>query len=555
MASRQIPYTKRQLFGRDPMPPLTGRQLDEVAFPLGGIGTGMITLGGWGQLRDWEIRNRPAKGYVVPQAFFTLNTQVGKRSVTRVLQGPVGGSYMGDGHSVPTTAGQGLPHFRHVSFSGRFPIANVELKDPDVPLTVELEAFNPFIPLNEDDSSIPVAILTYRLRNPGKRTVKATILGNLTNIIGEGKDVERVNAGKRSRGISGLHLTAQQGGEPAPDLGSMSLSTTWPDTVVWPRWKDQRISKFWEAVAWSDKFPPRGKGHTDTGTLAVECRVKPGETVSIPFFVTWYFPVFEHWRKPEDAPAPTWRNYYASLWKDSWDVAAYTTKHLDRLDAETRLFRDTLFVSSLPTHVLDAVSSQLSILKTPTCLRLEDGTFYAFEGCSNTVGCCEGSCTHVWNYAQALPYLFPGLQRSQREADWDNSMQDDGFVTFRMPLPLGTKAEPHFHPAADGQMGTVMQAYREWLISGDDDWLRTIWPRAKKALEFAWRYWDADRDGVMEGMQHNTYDIEFYGPNTMMGSLYLGALRAGEEMARAVDEPTFGSRHFGPGGWGSGSGR
>ncbi len=39
--------------------------------------------------------------------------------------------------------------------------------------------------------------------------------------------------------------------------------------------------------------------------------------------------------------------------------------------------------------------------------------------------------------------------------------------------------------------------------------------------------WDPDRDGVMEGIQHNTYDIEFHGPNTMMGSFYLGALRAG----------------------------
>jgi non-lysosomal glucosylceramidase len=536
MAGRQIPYTKKQLFDRTPMRPLTGRKLDEVAFPLGGIGTGMITLGGWGQLRDWEIRNRPAKGYRLPQAFFTLKAQVGKRSVTRVLQGPVGGSYMGDGHSVPTDAGQGLPHFREAAFSGRFPIATVRLKDPDVPLKVELEAFNPFIPLNEDDSSIPAAILIYRLHNPGKRTVKATVFGNLTNIVGEGDNVQRVNARKRSRGITGLHLRAEQAGVPAPDLGSMSLATTWKQTAVWPRWKDGRISKFWEAIAWSDTFPPRGEGHTDTGTIAARCTIKPGETVSIPFFITWYFPVFVHWRKPEGQPPATWRNHYASLWSDSWHVAAYTAGELPRLHAETKLFLDTLFESTLPTHVLDAVSSQVSILKTPTCLRLQDGTFYAFEGCSNTQGCCEGSCTHVWNYAQALPYLFPALQRSQREADWENSMQDDGFVTFRMPLPLGTKAEPSFHPAADGQMGTVMQAYREWLICGDDEWLQRIWPKAKKALEFAWVYWDADRDGVMEGMQHNTYDIEFYGPNTMMGSLYLGALRAGEEMAKVVGD-------------------
>ena len=77
---------------------------------------------------------------------------------------------------------------------------------------------------------------------------------------------------------------------------------------------------------------------------------------------------------------------------------------------------------------------------------------------------------------------------------------------------MGSKGTRDYHPAADGQMGTVIQVYRDWQISGDDAWLAQMWPRAKKALEFAWRYWDADRDGVMEGMQHNTYDIEFHGP-------------------------------------------
>jgi non-lysosomal glucosylceramidase len=530
-----IPYSHRHLFARGPKPPLTGRNLDEVAFPLGGIGTGMITLGGWGQLRDWEIRNRPDKGYCVPEAFFMLKVGSGKRSVTRVLQGPVGGGYVGGGHTVRRDAGQGLPHFRKVSFDGRFPVATVRLSDPSVPLQVELEAFNPFIPLDDKNSSIPVAILLYRFTNPTSKTISATLFGNLTNIIGDPNAIKRLNQAKRSRGIGGLYLTTDSRPD-QPGPGSMALATPWEDVAVWPRWKDPAIAKYWEAVAESDRFPPRGKGTTDTGTVAGRFQVRGGQTVTIPFFIAWHFPIFEHWHKPEGRPPATWRNYYATVWSDAWDVAAYTAKHFNRLRRGTLLFRDTLFESTLPTHVLDAVSSQISILKTPTCLRLTDGTFYAFEGCSDNQGCCEGTCSHVWNYAQALPYLFPALQRSVREAEWENSMQDDGFVTFRMPLPLGTKATPTFHPAADGQMGTVMQVYREWLVSGDDGWLRKMWPKTKKALEFAWKYWDADKDGVMEGMQHNTYDIEFYGPNTITGSLYLGALRAAELMAEYLGE-------------------
>jgi len=547
MLRQHIPYSRRELHARGPQPPRTGRQLDEIAFPLGGIGTGMVSLGGWGQLRDWEIMNRPAKGAGNADAFFTLRVQVGSREpIVRVLQGPAGDGFVGDGHSAPRGAGQGLPHFRDVSFAGEFPMATVRLKDRDVPVSVTLEAFNPFIPLNENDSGVPVAILLYHLRNTGKQPVSATVFGNLTNVIGPREGAGRVNEAKSGNGIKGLNLTARNVPEDSPAYGSMALAALSPDVEVWTNWTDDgrgRMAKFWETVtAWSDGTAPPRAGGSATGTVAAHCRIKPGETVTVPFLLTWYFPVFEHWRKQrvpgegDEERAPKWRNYYASLWRDAPDVASYVARELDRLHAETKLFRDTVFASTLPTYVLDAVSSQISTLKTPTCLRLEDGTFYGFEGCSNTVGCCEGSCTHVWNYAQALPYLFPSLQRSMLEAHYANCLEDDGYMTFRMPLPLGTKASRTFHPAADGQMGTVLQVYREWLISGDDAWLRERWPEAKRALEFAWKYWDADKDGVMEGMQHNTYDIEFFGPNTLSGSLYLGALRAAAEMARRLGE-------------------
>jgi len=542
----RIPYSRRELLARGPQPPRTGRQLDHVAFPLGGIGTGMVSLGGWGQLRDWEIMNRPAKGAGNADAFFTLRVQVGSEEpIVRVLQGPAGGDQFADGHSAARGSGEGLPHFHDVSFTGEFPTATVRLKDRDVPVAVTLEAFNPFIPLNDKDSSAPVAILLYHLRNTGKRPVSATVFGNLTNVIGPREGASRANEAKSGDGITGLYLAAHNVPDDSPRFGSMALAAAWPDVDVWTNWSDDgrgRMAKFWDTVtAWADGAAPPPTGGSATGTVAARCELKPGETVTIPFLIAWHFPVFEHWRRQrvpgtDQERAPTWRNYYAELWSDAWDVASYVAGDLDRLHAETELFRDTLLASTVPTHVLDAVSSQISILKTPTCLRLPGGVFYGFEGCNNTSGCCEGSCTHVWNYAQALPYLFPSLQRSMLDVHYANCLEDDGYMTFRMPLPLGTKASPTFHPAADGQMGTVLQVYREWLISGDDAWLRERWPEAKRALEFAWKYWDADRDGVMEGMQHNTYDIEFYGPNTMSGSLYLGALRAAEEMARHLGE-------------------
>ncbi len=545
--SQRQPFSRDSLFGTTPAAPLTGRLLDEVAFPLGGIGTGMVSLGGWGQLRDWEIRNRPAKGFNLPQSFTMLKCRWSGGSITKVLQGPVGGRLAGDGHSLSHSQGEGLPHFREVSFAGRFPIATVQLSDPKVPLRVELEAFNPFIPLNDHDSSLPVAILIYRLKNRTRETVEATVFGNLTNVIGDPQQIARRNEERRSEGLSGLWLGTEQPAGDDPQLGTMALGCPVGQVQVLPRWVNQPwfawLDHYWHQTALADQFPPVFADgvtpNSDTGTLAVTVSVAPGATVEVPLVLTWHFPRISHWQRQEKDGCdctPSWLNWYATQFEDAWQVADYVAAHLPRLRRETKLFRDTLYASTLPAVVLDAVSSQISILKSPTCLRTTNGTFYAFEGCSNAGGCCEGSCTHVWNYAQALPYLFPALQRSMREADWANSLLDDGYVTFRMPLPLGTRATPNFHPCADGQMGTVMQTYREWLISGDTAWLQGIWPQAKAALEFAWKYWDADRDGVMEGMQHNTYDIEYYGPNTMMGSLYLGALRAGEEMARVVGD-------------------
>ena len=70
-----------------------------------------------------------------------------------------------------------------------------------------------------------------------------------------------------------------------------------------------------------------------------------------------------------------------------------------------------------------------------------------------------------------------------------------------------------------------------------------MWPNAKRALEFAWKFWDADKDGVMEGDQHNTYDIEFFGPNPMMTTLYLGALKAAELMAGALGDSASGDSY------------
>ena len=159
------------------------------------------------------------------------------------------------------------------------------------------------------------------------------------------------------------------------------------------------------------------------------------------------------------------------------------------------------------------------------------------------VGSCAGSCTHVWNYEQTVPFLFGSLARSMRDAEFTYSTFDDGFMNFRNTLPLEARSR-RTTPAADGQMGCIMKAYREWQLSGDKEFLRSLWPKIKLALSYAWipGGWDGNQDGVMEGSQHNTMDVSYFGPNPQMGFWYVGALRAAEKMAVAMGDPDFASK-------------
>jgi uncharacterized protein (DUF608 family) len=533
-----------------------GARLREIAFPIGGIGTGTVSLGGRGQLRDWEIFNRPGKGKHLPYTFFTLwSRRENGPAVARVLEARLQPAY-GGVFGAPAHLASGLPRLASARFVGAYPFARIELDDEALPLQVSLEAFNPFIPGNPEDSGIPVAIFLWALSNVGPQPAQATVALSLMNSIGYdglaplfsrrghlyGQNLNRVvDEGP----LRGLHMSSARCGPEDARFGTMALATLWPQITAcahWERadWFDD-IQRFWEDFSDDGRLEPSDEtpspdNETDIGTLGLVASVAPGETVRLPFLLAWHFPNREnYWNFEEAVRGKRVGNEYTSRFADAWDAARYTAENLAWLESQTRLFHDTLFQSTLPDYVLDAVSSQMSTMRTETCFRTADGRFHAFEGCADSVGCCPLNCTHVWNYAQTPAFLFPQLERSARRTDFASNTRADGDMAFRTLIPLTDVLWEHA-PAADGQMGTVLRLYREWQISGDEAFLRELWPQAKRALEFAWVSWDRDRDGLMEGEQHNTYDIEFYGPNPLTGVLYLGALRAGEEMARALGE-------------------
>lgn len=557
-----IPYSKQQLVESRKPRVLAGEQLSEVAFPLGGIGTGTVSLGGRGQLRDWEIFNRPGKGKILPFSFVALWVRpAGGSSTVRVVEGPLGPPFRG-GQGYHRESAEGLPRFRAARFTGEYPFATIELEDESLPVQVSLEAFNPCIPLNVDDSSLPVAILRYHLRSRSRQSIDIALAFSLLNAVGyDGKadldgpqhagfgknlNIFRVEEADGLR-VQGLDMSSGKYGPDDVGSGSMALLTTSPQVTATTAWAD--VGDWWDAYQqWYDQFAGNGEmrdagpatpsedGRSKYATLAPRLRLAPGESRTVAFLVAWYFPVREnYWNAEKEVKGQHLKNYYGTRFRSAWDVAQHTAARLTELEGKTRAFRDAFYSASLPGFVLEAVSSQAAIIRTNTCMLLEGKQFFAFEGCDDNAGCCPMNCTHVWNYEQALATLYPELERSMRPTDFLFNMRADDSMAFRTLVPVG-RAQWDFRPAADGQMGSVMKLYREWQLSGDDEFLKELWPAAKRALEFAWTHWDADRDGLFEGEQHNTYDIEFYGPNPMMSTLYQGALRAAEIMASAVGD-------------------
>jgi len=258
-------------------------------------------------------------------------------------------------------------------------------------------------------------------------------------------------------------------------------------------------------------------GRTLCGALAKQCKLAPGEEARVTFVAAWCFP-----NRPQRG------NRYAEHFNDATEVASYVAENLDRLAELTRLWHDTWYDSTLPHWLLDRLFSTVSTLATSTCQWWANGRFWAWEG----VGCCHGTCAHVWNYEHAMARLFPELERSCREMqDFGTGfVEETGMVSFR--------GEGWGKWAADSQAGTVLKAYREHQVSADRKFLERNWKKIRKTLEFLIGE-DANDDGLIEGRQHNTYDIDFYGANTMAGSLYLAALLAAEQMAVEIGDTRF----------------
>jgi uncharacterized protein (DUF608 family) len=533
--------------------------ISKVAMPVGGIGTGTVSINGRGSLVDWEIMNRPGKGFstVTPgndAPFFAIHIQDGEKSYTKGLMGPLLDHEYEHMEGRPVDH-HGIPRFEKANFDAAYPFGVVNLSDNELPVEVKIKTFNPLIPGDADASGIPIAILRYEVSNKTDKPITVSVCGSIRNFIGKDGSkfhydwkgdkifegaVKNTNEFRSDANFRGIFFQPGEVDKADPAWGTIALTTdaasgiSYRTSSVRNDWSNS-VLDFWDDFSDDGKLTEKTEqaDNDPMSSLAVQQEIPANGTHVFQFFLTWHFPNRMAWAKEVVG------NYYTTQYTDAWDVIAKTYPDLNKLEQKTLDFVNAFIYSDLPEVVKEAALFNLSTLRSQTVFRIKSGHMMGWEGCMDVNGSCAGSCTHVWNYEQATAFLFGDLAITMRDVEFNFATRKDGGMAFRAALPLIT--DQTGGTAADGQMGTIMKMYRDWQLSGDTEFLKKSWPNVKNALSFAWleNSWDANTDGVMEGSQHNTMDVNYSGPNPQMQFWYLGALKAAEKMAVALNDTEF----------------
>ncbi len=531
--------------------------LNYIGMPVGGIGCGQLYLGGDGKLWLWDIfksnyrREPPSK-----QGFLIESFVLGGHYAHPVAQGEAysnsNGTEVEQGFLIRTRAGTKTldQHgFADIQFRGEYPVGKVTYAERGYPVKVQLEAFSPFIPLNAKDSAIPATVMSFTVSNISAESVEVDLGGWLQNAtVPYTTDAalgKRRNSLVAKNGAVSVFSTVEgEGVKGKHGDGSMTL-TLLSDA------KDLKVSAS-NALAdpthlFGEAKPLKKKADVVkpldellVGGLTAGFTLAPGESKTLDFAVTWYFPDYTEIdalkvvKRTQDSRKlfRGKQRFYATQFDSAVDVAAYLASDNKRLLAQTRAWNKTWYDSTLPVWLLDRSFIGLDCIASQMFHWFDDGRPYGWEG----VDSCPGTCTHVWYYAQALGRIFPELERAFRE-----------MVDFKAGVGFEPKSglikdRGDYHKtgkeAVDGQAGSIMRVYREHQMSADDAFLKRNWPNVKKATQFLIRK-DGDDNGLLEGKQPHTLDAAWHGSMGWLSSVYLGALAAAEAMAIEVGDQDF----------------
>ncbi|GHT38933.1 hypothetical protein AGMMS49965_03650 [Bacteroidia bacterium] len=514
-------------------------ELRYIGMPVGGINAGGVYLGGDGRLWLWDIFNENQEGIEPKLAKWGQGTVTARNGACYVEPAqdirPLEQGFALRFEYAGKTVVKRLEakDWDEILFEAGYPVGIVRYIDPALPVEITLRAYSPFIPLNEDDSGLPASILSFSFKNTGTAAVKITVLGWLENKTGiRSANSIRGNFGttvsrRNNKVVSNHDLVAvdetlvpvEKAAEmkKQPDFGTMCIAALNSDAVGF---STISLEDIFGSVATNETNKPVQEPLI--GAVQSVVNLSANASVSSDFVISWYFPNLKIDDKINDSG-----RYYQNKFASALEVAQYIQKDFKRLSAQTLLWAETWQNSTLPYWFLERTLMNISTLATTNCHRFSSGRFWAWEG----VGACHGTCTHVWQYAQAMGRIFPALERDCRErTDLGIALREDGGIIFR--------AEMESRPAIDGQAGTILRCYREHQMSIDNAFLNRNWENIKKATQFIINQ-DKNGDGMEDTPLENTLDAVWDGEISWIVGLCISAVKAGEAMATEMGDIAF----------------
>jgi non-lysosomal glucosylceramidase len=518
-------------------------ELPYIGMPVGGINCGTVYLGGDGRLWLWDIFNKNQEGIEPKVVEWSVDAQIPMVKI----RPRDGACYVRPSTDIrPLEQGfaikikyQGniiIKRFHQddwdeIRFEATYPVATIYYLDAKLPLEIKLTAFSPFIPLDEDSSNTPVTIQSFELKNTGTTAIEVEIAGWLENAVNKFSATAGVDGKRINKVISKTdHVSVFATFDPqdktkfidAGDTGSMCLTYIGKNAAG--------ISSFklpFSAVSFTSKNTDESIVNADQKLIAgivSSQQILSGKTIKKEFAISWHFP---NVGKRIDISDARTGHYYLNKFVNALAVADHVASRFAYLTAQTKLWNETWCDSSLPHWFMERTFLNISALATTTSHRFKTGRSWAWEG----VGACEGNCTHVWQYAQAISRIFPAIERDNRQrVDLGIALQEDGGIWFR--------AEYDKRPAIDGQAGRVLGCLREHQMSADNTFLKNNWTHIKKATQFIINQ-DRNGDGMTDTPLENTLDAVWDGEIAWIVGLCIAAVKACGVMAAEMNDTAF----------------
>lgn len=517
----------------------TKNELQYIGMPIGGIFTGTVYLGGDGRLWLWDIFNENQTGIDPKTIDWGLDLHVGKK-----VRPQDGSAYVQPAKDIrPIEQGFAFKiisgkkttikkleasDWDEILFEATYPMAKVHYIDNSLGLDITASIYSPFIPLDEKNSGLPCTIYSFSVKNNTAKDVSVSILGWLENKIMHKSKKETDTRQNAFESFSNCHianssiqLNGYDNQKTLPDYGTMAIgalhakcnaNTSFTLPVVAESFSLENISNTAKKVSEGPLL----------NSISTKYTIRGDQTIKADFIIGWHFanlklnPVIEGKGR-----------FYNQQFKNAVEVVQYVANNFAELSTNTALWRQTWYDSTLPWWFLERTFLNISTLATTTAHRFDSGRFYAWEG----VGCCEGTCMHVWQYAQAMGRIFPGMERDTRErVDLGLSLTANGMIYYRGEVVKSA--------AIDGQAGTILRIYREHKMSSDKSFLKKNWEKIKLATTWVINQ-DKNKDGMEDTPIENTLDAVWDGEIAWLVGLCIAAAKAGEQMAIEMGDTPF----------------